>query len=289
MARSARQAKTPQRKGKKAAAAVEPSRNLLQEGAMGLGGLIARNPVLVGGSTAFMVALSYISANALWYQPHPHFDPIMATRSVQPFPEPAVEPAETTIRIERPAAEAMPAPATDDIAALTAEPVPATTAGTPPVPAGDPTVERVQSVLKDLNFYTGSVDGRTGPATRRAVESYQRKIGLPVTGEIDTALLRQLGAGDRTAGIVARPASPQPAQQQPKPQTQKASLDVETRMRHIQAGLRAFGNQGIEIDGKNGGRTRAAIREFQALFGLPETGEPDEAVYAKMKEIGLTN
>ena len=25
------------------------------------------------------------------------------------------------------------------------------------------------------------------------------------------------------------------------------------------------------------------------LFGLPETGEADEAVYAKMKEIGLTN
>ncbi|TGR62427.1 peptidoglycan-binding protein, partial [Mesorhizobium sp. M2D.F.Ca.ET.223.01.1.1] len=32
-----------------------------------------------------------------------------------------------------------------------------------------------------------------------------------------------------------------------------------------------------------------AIKEFQALFGLPETGEPDEAVYVKMREIGLTN
>ena len=38
-----------------------------------------------------------------------------------------------------------------------------------------------------------------------------------------------------------------------------------------------------------GARTKAAIREFQSLFGLPETGEPDEAVYAKMREIGLTN
>lgn len=57
----------------------------------------------------------------------------------------------------------------------------------------------------------------------------------------------------------------------------------------IQAGLKAFGNDGIEIDGVPGARTKSAIREFQALFGLPETGEPDPAVYVKMREIGLTN
>jgi peptidoglycan hydrolase-like protein with peptidoglycan-binding domain len=45
----------------------------------------------------------------------------------------------------------------------------------------------------------------------------------------------------------------------------------------------------MEIDGVIGSRTQAALREFQSLFGLPETGQPDQAVYAKMKEIGLTN
>ena len=43
----------------------------------------------------------------------------------------------------------------------------------------------------------------------------------------------------------------------------------------IQAGLKAFGNDGMEIDGVIGAKTRAAIREFQSLFGLPVTGEPD--------------
>ncbi|WP_378944392.1 peptidoglycan-binding domain-containing protein [Mesorhizobium sp. ANAO-SY3R2] len=33
--------------------------------------------------------------------------------------------------------------------------------------------------------------------------------------------------------------------------------------------------------------TRAAISEFQALFGLPVTGEPDDAMFTKMLEIGL--
>ena len=37
-----------------------------------------------------------------------------------------------------------------------------------------------------------------------------------------------------------------------------------------------------------GGATRRAIEEFQSLFGLPVTGEPDPTLLAKMAEIGLT-
>ena len=57
----------------------------------------------------------------------------------------------------------------------------------------------------------------------------------------------------------------------------------------IQAGLKAFGNDTMEIDGRIGSKTRAAIKEFQSLFGLKVTGEPSDEVYAKMREIGLTN
>ena len=42
----------------------EPA-GLLRLGAVYLGAAIARNPMLVGGATAFLVALSYVSANAL--------------------------------------------------------------------------------------------------------------------------------------------------------------------------------------------------------------------------------
>ena len=60
-------------------------------------------------------------------------------------------------------------------------------------------------------------------------------------------------------------------------------------IQRIQAGLKAFGNDGIEIDGVVGPRTRAAILEFQSLFGLPETGEATQETLAKMREIGLTD
>lgn len=268
MARSAKQVKRK----------VVEERSALQEGALALGGMIARNPVLVGGSTAFLVALFYVSANALWYQPYAHKGAFFSTREAVQFPDMAPDASETTIKIERP------------------EP-----AQTAQLPEGNPAVEQVQSILKDLNFYGGTVDGLNGPATRSAIQAYQKKVGLAATGEIDQSLLQQLGARDTTAGITPTPkprveqaqapaprslVTPASAPARPAPAT---DVDLDARIKKIQVGLKAFGNDGIDVDGVIGARTKSAIREFQALFGLPETGEPDQAVYAKMREIGLTN
>lgn len=241
---------------------------------MAVGGMISRNPIAVGGSTAFLVALFYVSANAMWYQPHAHTSAFFATRE---FTRPMLADDaasdgefETTIRIERP----QPAPA-------------------PTRPAGDPVIEQVQRILRDLNFYEGTLDGLSGPATVKAVEAYQRKLGMTPTGRIDEQLLEQLGAGKPAGAATAH--APQPAPRAPSSDpTRTASVQPaqdkdKDRVARIQAGLRAFGNDGIEIDGVIGARTRNAVKEFQSLFGLPETGEPDEATYAKMKEIGLTN
>lgn len=249
MARSAKQARK----------AVGRSR-ALHGGVAALGGLISRNPVVVGGSTAFLVALLYVSANALWYQPHAHPGAFFATRDLKAAGWPGQETeSETTIRLVRPQ-EA-------------------------PRPKGNPQVEHVQAVLRELNFYDGSVDGLTGPNTTHAIEEYRRKMGLTVTGEIDAELLEMLGTPPTTAGIAPTPAPRESALPTPQPVTD-APEDMVVR---IQAGLKAFGNDDMEIDGVIGSRTQAALREFQSLFGLPETGEPDQAVYAKMKEIGLTN
>lgn len=260
MARSARRPKV-----------VEPERGVLAEGAVAVGQMISRNPVMVGGSTAFLVTLFYVSANALWYQPFPHTGAFFATRSIENFPHAVSNEPETTINIVR------QAPAQ-------------------PAPRPDPVVQQVQGILKDLNFYDGTVDGLTGPATRRAIQAYQVKVGLPSSGEIDDALLDQLGARQTTAAIphpAPRPATAAPAAAPaPIPVSAPANGATQTpdaRIVKIQAGLKAFGNDDMQLDGVVGGRTKAAIKEFQALFGLPETGDPDEAVYVKMREIGLTN
>src|SRR5438105_6418722 len=118
MARSARRPKV-----------VEPERGVLAEGAVAVGQMISRNPVLVGGSTAFLVTLFYVSANALWYQPFPHAGAFFATRSIAGFPRATSDEPETTFNIVRPS-------------------------GTPAPIKGDPVVEQVQGILKDLDFYS---------------------------------------------------------------------------------------------------------------------------------------
>lgn len=258
MGRSAKQPKTVKRRA-----------GMLKGGAVALGGMISENPVLVGGSTAFLVTFFFVSANALWYQPFPHAGAFFATRTLQGFSPPQVDEPETTINIERP-------------------PIPSA----PPV--GDPVVKQVQGILKDLNFYTGTVDGLQGPNTHKAIETYQRKVGLTPSGEIDSKLLDQLGAKPATAASVPRPAPRSPASGADVTNAIPANApaaagSADARIVKIQAGLKAFGNDGIQLDGMVGAQTSAAIREFQSLFGLPVTGQPDEAVYAKMREIGLTN
>jgi peptidoglycan hydrolase-like protein with peptidoglycan-binding domain len=227
-------------------------------------GLVARNPTLVGGSTAFLVALSFVSANALWYQPHAHSGAFFATRDLMRPGAPEVsQPSETTIVIERPEQ--------------------------PREVIGDPTVKSVQDTLKRLNFYGGDVDGLYGPATRVAIEAYQSKMGLAVTGTVDPALLDHLGTGSSVPVALPSPA-PREAVAQPAvvaPSQPPATIAPDDRVRRIQVGLREFGNAGIDIDGLMGAKTEAGIREFQSLFGLPETGKADAEVYAKMKEIGL--
>jgi peptidoglycan hydrolase-like protein with peptidoglycan-binding domain len=253
MARSAKRRKKPARTA------------LWHEGAAAVGGAISRNPVLVSGTTAFLVALSFVSANALWYQPHFHTGAFFATRdrgSDYVGPESGKHdeavPDTTTIRIQRePDRAASPKP--------------------------DKVVQQVQSTLRGLNLYSGTVDGIAGPNTRSAIANYRKKVGLPVSDKIDDELLTQLGVAPTTSAIGSTPA---PAPRQPEAPAPRSDVPF---VKKIQAGLKAFGNDDIELDGVTGTRTKDAIREFQTLFGLTVTGEPDEALYAKMREVGLTN
>ncbi len=65
--------------------------------------------------------------------------------------------------------------------------------------------------------------------------------------------------------------------------TQVTSQDII----RVQASLKAFGNDGIVVDGVSRGATVSAIKEFRKLFGLPINGNIDADLMAKMREIGL--
>lgn len=255
----------------------------------GLAGFLMRRRGAVGGVTAFAVAFAYVAANAMWYQPHAHSGAFFSTRPyVAAVPDP--------MRLEQSAAGQVDAAAVETIIRIEREKLtrneeqaPSTqpAAVVQPVPAGDPVVKEVQRILSGLNLYSGTVDGLTGPQTRNAIEAYRKMVGLSASAEIDDQLLAQLGAKPRS--VSKAPPLPQGSPGTDMIETSSAVPRSDKMVLRIQAGLKAFGNDGIEIDGVVGSRTRAAILEFQSLFGLPQTGEPDQTLYIKMRDIGLTD
>ncbi|MDQ0454315.1 peptidoglycan-binding domain-containing protein [Rhizobium paknamense] len=54
----------------------------------------------------------------------------------------------------------------------------------------------------------------------------------------------------------------------------------------IQRGLANIAYTNVTVDGVAGEQTKAAIRHFERHYRLPETGEPNPAVLAKLKAIG---
>ena len=79
---------------------------------------------------------------------------------------------------------------------------------TPPTPStpSATSIAEVQRRLATLGYRPGSADGAMGRQTRRAIEQFQRSVGLPVTGQASDGLLSSLRkAKPRTAAVVAPP------------------------------------------------------------------------------------
>ena len=277
-----------------------PRRGRLATILLAAGGLVASNPAIAGGTTAFLVTLGFISANALWYQPHVHDGVFFRTRPELVF-KPIKQEANPLGKASENAAEQADAP----IRKVTSVPVPqspdpiaAAINGEPVLaPGGDPEVAKLQQKLLALGFYTGTVDGISGRGTRAAIEAY-RKAAADMGIEAEPAVDKP---SETTASIAVPAKKPAPSDEQAT--VQKVSTAPGENMVatgapgglspadivRVQAGLRAFGNDMVEIDGRVGASTKAAVSEFQKLFRLPVTGEPDAKLLAKMQEIGLIN
>lgn len=56
-------------------------------------------------------------------------------------------------------------------------------------------LSKAQEKLKKAGVYPGKVNGDAGPKTQAAINTWQQKRGLPVTGRLDEATLRSLAMG----------------------------------------------------------------------------------------------
>lgn len=143
----------------------------------------------------------------------------------------------------------------------------------------DPAVEEVQRGLLATGDYRGMVDGVAGRQTRIAIQAYQKKQGLPVTGEISTDLLDSI----RFTQQVTKAADFTGSTSQIDDSASAAQV------RNVQTALSELGYQPGEITGTLNASTEAAIRQFQMDRGLGADGAISIALVNELAQMSDSN
>lgn len=288
--------------------------------ALAMGRQLLQHPRLVGGCTAFFVVFGFVAANALWYQPGHHPSPFLRTRDEENpngiagyrlAPGLGDHGNVTTFRIERQADT--PQPAAPPVAAVSSDDAPALPAQATSHQPSE-LVAEIQRELARRGLYEGVADGMTGPRTTAAILFFEETVGMEQTGEPTSRILSALKIDSATTvaaipkalpkdrptsansgGVAIDPvaAAIRSAESTP-PKAQSVSLTsgnaakpvTKDIIAKIQQGLVNIAYADVKVDGMAGEQTRAAIRNFEKHYRLPETGEPNEAVLKKLKSIG---
>jgi len=82
-----------------------------------------------------------------------------------------------------------------------------------PLPPGgpyQPGVKEIQSALKNAGFYSGALDGKIGPRSKKAIEEFQKTNSLTVDGKVGpktwAALSKYVNAVGSDSGLSAQTA-----------------------------------------------------------------------------------
>lgn len=136
---------------------------------------------------------------------------------------------------------------------------------------------RIQSGLRAAGHYGGAVDGAIGPASRRAIASWQRAEGAPATGYLTGPQAQRLAAIAVTGGGAAAPSAP-PASNAERDRRREAAM----------AGLSCYftaRGQPVDLNFRAGGLVIAVHPEGEidlrwtlgedrlCVFGRPIRGE----------------
>ncbi|MDX2264584.1 MAG: peptidoglycan-binding domain-containing protein [Hyphomicrobiales bacterium] len=142
-------------------------------------------------------------------------------------------------------------------------------AGAPPQPseprsaATPETIRAVQRELARRGYRVGAEDGRVRMIMREAIVAYEFDRGLPLTGEPDERLLKDM--------LFAPPL--------PRGKRDQAEARFEgdgALVRRVQQALAELGFGSPPVSGEMDDKTRAALRQFQANRKLGETGALSE-------------
>ncbi|MGG1572285.1 peptidoglycan-binding protein [Fictibacillus sp. NRS-1165] len=142
-------------------------------------------------------------------------------------------------------------------------------------------VYELQSNLKDLGFYSYSLDRIFGKRTEAGVKSFQKAYKLPVTGAADSKTLAKLSAEVKK----------KKDEQAPPPSTGLRLNSVGPQVYQLQSNLKALGFYTYKMDNIFGKMTESSVKSFQKAYKLPVTGVADsrtiEKITAEVKKKGI--
>ena len=141
-------------------------------------------------------------------------------------------------------------------------------------PVPPQTVQAVQQRLRQDGDYVGAVDGVWGADSQAALQRYQQRHDLQVTGQLNQATAAIMGL-DTGALLAQQPVAP------PPPAVSGEMLRP-SAVQAIQYRLRRLGYYNGPVDGVWGPGTEAALRGFQQGSGLQIDGSPGPSTVAAL-------
>jgi peptidoglycan hydrolase-like protein with peptidoglycan-binding domain len=143
-------------------------------------------------------------------------------------------------------------------------------------------VRELQARLKQLQWYAPTITGEYDDVTVEAVTGFQRKRGMPDTGEVDQATWDKIVSMTRTPTedemhnrLVAGPTIIGPG-------------DEGDKVRELQARLKQIGWFDADVTGTYGSTTTESVSGFQVKRGIPETGEVDQRTWDRLTAMTRT-
>lgn len=153
-------------------------------------------------------------------------------------------------------------------------------------------IENLQRMLRYLGFAHGhdkltvSISGTFDPGTTAAVRHYQELNSLPATGVVDNVTWDMIVADYDRETALRRPVYIYPIPDGATYVTKKAERsDVVLILQVILGALRQnYDYPPVPLSGVYGPQTADAVRIYQGIRGLPQTGEADRTTWRHLSE-----
>ena len=135
-------------------------------------------------------------------------------------------------------------------------------------------VKDLQTKLKKLGYYDGTVDSTFGSGTYAAVRAFQKKYNLTADGVAGSETLKKLDSAYKNADS--------------NTSTDDDSLRkgaTGTAVKTLQTNLKKLGFYTAYVDGSFGSTTESAVKAFQKKYGLTADGVAGSATLKKIESV----